>query len=298
MKNVIVFGGSGFLGSHVADHITGVGHRVTIFDLRESPYLQNNQNFIKGNILDKKQVEQAVSGNDIVYNFAGIADLDEAVGKPLETITTNIVGNTNILESCRGNNIERYIFASTVYVYSNAGSFYRCSKQSCELVIEEYNKKYDLPFTILRYGSLYGPRSNEKNSVYNFLKQALENKKIVRQGNGEELRDYIHVCDAAQLSVKILNDEFKNQCVILCGHQKIRVKDLMLMIKEMLGHNIELEFLEHQTGNHHYDITPYNFSPKFARKVTDFSHIDLGQGMLDLLNELYKERDDDWQKNL
>ncbi len=290
MKKAIVFGGSGFLGSHVADELTSAGYSVTVFDLREAAYLQDNQKFIKGDILDKKNVEKAVKDNDIVYNFAGIADLDEAAENPTRTISTNIIGNVNILESCRKNNIERYVFASTMYVYSNAGSFYRCSKQACELIIEEYSKKYHLPFTILRYGSLYGPRSNDRNSMHNFLKQALENKKIIRLGDGDELRDYIHVYDAAKLSVKILDEEFKNQHVILTGTQQVRIKDLLLMISEILNNEIELEFREHNADNHHYDITPFRFSPRLAKKIVDYTHIDLGQGILDLLNILYSEK--------
>ncbi|MFH0779325.1 MAG: NAD(P)-dependent oxidoreductase [Parcubacteria group bacterium] len=290
MKKIIVFGGSGFLGSHVADTLANHGYEVTIFDINESLHLKSNQRFIKGDITDKTQIEQAIIGQDAVYNFAGIADIDEASENPVKTITTNIIGNTNILEVCRINEIKRYVFASTIYVYSNSGSFYRTSKQACELIIEEYNRKYGLNFTILRYGSLYGPRANGKNSMYNFVKQAMENGKIIRHGDGNELRDYIHVYDASQLSVRILDEEFRNQHVILSGQQKIKIKDLLLMIKEMLNNKVELEFREQGQSSHHYNITPFEFAPKLAKKITGYTHIDLGQGILDLMNTLYKEK--------
>lgn len=77
-KKIIVFGGSGFLGSHVADKLTDYGYDVTIFDLVKSPYLRKNQKMIIGNILDEEQVREAIKGNQIVYNFAGYADLDTA----------------------------------------------------------------------------------------------------------------------------------------------------------------------------------------------------------------------------
>jgi len=289
MKKVIVFGGSGFLGSHVAGCLTKEGYEVTVYDIEESPYLKKGQIFIKGDIMDKGKVEEAIAGKDIVYNFAAIADIEEASDNPTETIAVNIMGTTNILEGCRKNKVERFVFASTVYVYSNLGTFYRSSKQSCELIIENYNKKYDLDFTVLRYGSLYGPRAGCKNSVHDFLKEALEKGKITRYGNGEEVREYIHVYDAAQLSVKILSEEFRNQYAILSGHHQIKVKDLLLMIKEMMGNNIRLEFVEADCEEH-YDVTPYNFSPKLAKKISDFAHVDLGQGVLDLLNSMYADR--------
>ncbi len=288
MKNVIVFGGSGFLGSHVADYLTREGHEVTIYDIKDSPYIKEGQSFIKGDIRDEDKVNKAIAGKDIVYNFAGVADIDEAAQKPLETIHTNIIGNANILEGCRKNKVQRFIFASTIYVYSNLGLFYRSSKQSCELIIENYNKKHGLDFTILRYGSLYGPRANDENFVHKVLKEALKKGKVIRFGNGEELREYIHVYDAAQLSVKILSEEFKNQYVILSGNQQIRVKDLLLMIKEILGNRIELEFKD-VSSEDHYNITSYNFSPKLAKKITDSSHIDLGQGLLETIEGIFKK---------
>ena len=284
----IVFGGSGFLGSHVADALTKSDYGTTIFDIKKSPYLQRGQEMIVGNILDKKAVEKAVAGCDVVYNFAGMADLEEAHNKPLETVESNILGNTIILEVCRLNPLKRFVFASTVYVYSEAGSFYRSSKQACELIIENYNEVFSLPYTILRYGSLYGPRADERNWVYQILKQAITEGKITRHGDGEEIREYIHVEDAAQYSLKILSKEFENQCVIIAGHQQIRVKDLMIMIREMLGNKIELEFLPADSSLH-YEITPYVFNPKIARRLISDSYLDLGQGLLQCLDDIYRK---------
>ena len=91
--NAVVFGGAGFLGSHTADALTQEGYNVTVFDLHDSPYLLTNQKMIVGNILDKKQVDQAIKGCDYVYNFAGIADIDKASEKPIEAVKNNILGN-------------------------------------------------------------------------------------------------------------------------------------------------------------------------------------------------------------
>ena len=285
---VTVFGGSGFVGSHVADVLTEKGHEVTIFDLHPSEYLKKDQNMLVGNILDEKAVDRAVDGADVVYNFAGIADIEEASIKPLETIKNNILGNAIILEACRLHKIKRFVFASSVYVYSEAGSFYRSSKQACELITENYNEKYGLPFTILRYGSLYGPRADERNWVYQILKQAITEGKITRLGGGEELREYIHVQDAARCSVEILSPEFENQYVIITGGQQMKVKDLMIMIKEMLNNKIELKFVPTESTLH-YEITPYSFNPRVAKKFVSNYYIDLGQGVLDLLGSIYKK---------
>ena len=284
----IVFGGSGFLGSHIADALTKAGYDVTIFDLKKSPYLQKGQKMIVGNLLDRAAVEKAVRECDIVYNFAGVADIGEAERKPIETVENNILGNTYILEACRVNQAKRFVFASSLYVYSAAGSFYRSSKQACELIIEDYYKAFDLPYTILRYGSLYGPRADERNYIYEILKQAITEGKITSLGKGEDLREYIHVEDAARYSVEILSNEFENQYVILTGSQPMRRKDLLIMIKEMLGNKIELEFLPTES-NIHYEITPYIFNPKIAKKFVSNYYLDLGQGLLQSLKDIYKQ---------
>ena len=204
----IVFGGSGFVGSHVADILSEAGHQVKIFDLKSSPYLRPDQEMISGDILNKQLVEEAIHGCEVVYNMAGIADLDDASTRPLDTLTQNVLGNTIILEACVSAHVKRFIYASTVYVYSDKGGFYRCSKQASETYIEEFQRQYGLDFTILRYGTLYGPRADERNSIYRYLYQALKDGKITVPGTGEEYREYIHVRDAARLSLEILDEKY------------------------------------------------------------------------------------------
>ncbi|SVD95650.1 uncharacterized protein METZ01_LOCUS448504, partial [marine metagenome] len=99
--------------------------------------------------------------------------------------------------------VQRFIFASTIYVYSNLGGFYRCSKQAAELFVEEFNGCYGLDFTILRYGSLYGARAGDDNGIRRFLLQGFRDGKIVYPGTGDEVREYIHAKDAARLTVDI-----------------------------------------------------------------------------------------------
>lgn len=282
---VTVFGGSGFIGSHVSDELTNRGHDVTIFDMHSSKYLQKNQKMIIGNITNENNVKNAIKKSDIVYNFAGIADIDDANNNPVDTIKYNVLGNTIILDACRSYDIKRYIFASTLYVYSNNGGFYRSSKQSCELIIENYNELFNIPYTILRYGSLYGPRSNEKNYIHKIIKQAIIEGKIISFGKKNDLREYIHVVDAAKYSVNILSDEFKNQYVILTGNQSIRRNDLLIMINDILGNKIDIEFSNENSK--HYNITPYSFKLNVANTYSGKNYINIGQGLLQCINELH-----------
>src|SRR5262249_32982471 len=160
-----------------------------------------------------------------------------------------------LLEAARVNQAERFVFASTVYVYSDAGSFYRVSKQACENYIEAYRERYGLNYSILRYGSLYGPRADERNAIYGFVKAALEKGKIHYGGRPEAVREYIHVADAARLSVEILQSQYANRHLILTGHERMTVHDLLKMIAEMLPNKVAVEFSETPEDDSHYVMT-------------------------------------------
>lgn len=287
----IVFGGAGFLGSHIADALSKRGHDIRVFDRFRSQYIHDNQEMITGDILDEKTVQSAIAGCDVVYNLAAIADIDECREKPLDTARINILGNSVILEAARQNNVKRYVFASSVYVYSAAGAFYRTSKRACELFIKDYQELFGMEYTILRYGSLYGRRANHHNSIYKFLSEALTTGKITYYGTGEEEREFIHVEDAALASVDILADEYANQHIILTGHRMMRYKEFLEMIQEILGNTIEIEYLEKRSSDH-YKLTPYTFTPQLGKKYVPRSHIDIGQGILDCLSEIYEEKQD------
>ena len=287
---ITVFGGAGFLGSHVCDKLSNNGNEVTIFDIRESSYIRNNQKMIVGDILNASLVANAIKGAEAVFNFAGIADITEASENAIETVKNNILGNAIILDACVKQRVKRYVFASSVYVYSNSGGFYRCSKQACELYIENYNEVFNLEYTILRYGSLYGPRADERNAIYRFVKEALEKQTISYFGSPNALREYIHVEDAARSSVEILHSKYANEHIILTGHQPMRVGDLLGMISEILQKPLDLNY-EQNPSKDHYEITPYSFNPKIGKKLVSPLHVDLGQGILKVIEDLHQDMD-------
>ena len=285
MKQVCVFGGAGFLGSHVADALSEAGYIVRIYDKKASPWLRTDQEMVVGDLLDADSVEAAVTGCEAVYNFAALADLNEGINKPLDTIRINILGNAHVMDACRMHNVKRFVYASTVYVYSRQGGFYRCSKQSAEHYVEEYQSSYGLEYTILRYGSLYGPRADDSNGLYRVVKKALETGVVSYAGSADALREYIHVEDAARASVTALSEEFRNQSVVLTGQEPMRVLDLLEMLAEILALDKPVEFEEKDQPGH-YVRTPYAYQPKLGRKYVPPMHVDLGQGLIQLIEEV------------
>jgi len=285
---VLIFGGSGFLGSHVADTLSEAGYEVTVFDIKTSPYLRQDQTMVIGDILDQKHVEEIVSGHEVVYHFAGIADIDECADLPVETVKYNILGTVHILEACRKASIKRFVFASSAYVYSNAGYFYRTSKQACESLIENYNELFGLAYTSLRYGSLYGDRADERNSIYKLIREVIKSGRITYYGTGEEIREFVHVKDAALISVRILEPQFANQHIVISGSQAMKYIELLEMIKEIMGGNVVIDIRKSERKAH-FKITPYNFNPRLGKKVVGDTYIDMGQGLLQCMAELYEK---------
>jgi len=286
IKKAVVVGGSGFIGSHVADHLSDAGYQVIIYDKTKSQWLRNDQEIIIGDVEDSEKLNQAIVDAEVVYNFAALADINQALEQPLKTININIVGNLNVLEACRANKVKRFIYASTVYVHSREGGFYRCSKQASEAYVEEYQKIYGLDYTILRYGSLYGPRADKTNGLYRVVQSALKNGVVSYEGDIDAMREYIHVEDAARASIKALNDEFINESVVLTGQEPMKVIDMLKILSEILGLPPEsVKFSEDKYAGH-YIRTPYAYQPKLGRKYIPPMHVDLGQGLLQIINEI------------
>jgi UDP-glucose 4-epimerase len=291
-KNVLVTGASGFLGSHIADELSKRGYRVTLTDIVSSEWKQENQEEKTGDINDKDFLDEIIKGQDIIYHLAALADLNAAKTRPVETARTNVLGTVQLLDKAEEHNIERIMFASSVYVYSREGGFYRCSKQACENYIEEFQKVYGLNYTILRYGSLYGPRADEANGVYRLLKQSMESGKVYHKGTPNDKREYIHVKDAAKLSVDAIAPEYNNTHIVLTGNDTLAIEDLFIMFSEILGKKIEQNYISGEKTDGHYRVTPYTFTPKAGKKLTTPHYVDMGQGILQIIEQIYTEKDE------
>lgn len=290
MKNILVFGGYGFLGNYLVNELLNRHYDVTIADIHENKKTNTNVKFIKCDITTRENVENVFKNNqfDVVYNLAGFANLDTAIKYPLKTIELNVIGNMHILEECVKANISRFVYASSAYAMSNKGSFYGISKLASEKIIEEYLRKYSLPFTILRYGSVYSQKSYDNNYIYNIVKSAVLEGEINHNGDGNELREYIHAADASKLSVDVIESEnFKNLHVILTGNERMKRSDLFNMIKEILNDKVEINYKNDGYTNH-YNFTPYSFDPSVSKKLSSNPHIDMGQGLLECVRSVYE----------
>ena len=289
MDKVVVIGGAGFMGSHTADILSDRGFKVTIFDNQPSSYLRADQEMVVGDILERDTVNAVISGAKYLYHFAGIADIGEAKERPFDTVNLNVMGTTVALEAAVKSGVERFIYASTMYVYSPYGSFYRASKQAAEIIVETYQERFELDFTFLRYGSLYGPRSQAWNGLRRYVSQVIREGKLDYRGTGKERREYIHVHDAARLSVDILDEIHKNKAITVTGQQVLNSEELIDLIFEITGVDKNVVFSQDNFSQDHYVMSPYRYTPKQAKKLVSDEFIDLGQGVLEIIEDVHQE---------
>ena len=290
MKKAVVIGGSGFLGSHIADELTQRGFKVTIVDKEESSWKTENQTMVVGDFSDDIFLNDIFNGVSYVYHFGGIADIGESRQNPIEAVDINVLGTMKILKAIATQNIERFVYASTMYVYSPYGSFYRATKQAAEILIETCHEEYGLDYTILRFGSLYGPRSQNWNGLRSYISEILSTGKLYYRGTGKEKREYIYVKDAARLSVDILDEIHKNQAITLTGQQTFTSRDLMDMIFEITGVEGEVVFSGEKNLEEHYGITPYRYTPKRSKKLIPDEFVDLGEGILEIVEQMHEKQ--------
>ena len=276
-KKILVFGSSGFLGNHLVNSLIGQ-NEVIEFDITPPLHKNKNTTFIRGSILDKALVSKAMKGVDIVYHFAAMTDLDTVNRNPATAIEINIAGTTNILDSCIKEKIQRFIFSSSVYVYSKTGGIYKSTKQACELLIKDYDKMHNLNYTILQLGSVYGPYSTQKNLITKLITESINDGVMKHYGTGNEVRQYIYIKDVIKSSLESLKHKYNKQKIILIGNESVSISELMDKIISLLGKDIKKIF---KINNYdiHYKTSPFDISSDDAIYFNLASPVNLDKGL-------------------
>ena len=263
--NVGVIGGSGFIGSHVVDKLIDSGHNVTVFDIMKPHRSDVSHKTI--DITDLTNTSVALAGDyDAIYLLAAMADVNDCYKNPVATIEVNVLGVANVLESCVRNEINRLVFASTVWTYgltdeeyvneetplnvTNKEHIYTASKVAAETLIQSYSNLYIQDFTILRYGIPYGPRARGGTVLPIFVRLATEGKPLTIQGDGSAHRKFIYVEDIAEGNVAALKSEAKNQVINLEGPRNISVKEVADTVNDLFDGKVQIDYVEARPGDY------------------------------------------------
>jgi UDP-glucose 4-epimerase len=289
----LVTGGSGFLGRYLIKELVRRGIETVNYDKTFPPSLSTDVlpdtlTCVQGDIRDLEKLTEVMDGCDLVFHTAAMANLDETRGKPVQTMEVNVIGTVNCLEAARSTGVKRFLFASSVYASGKWGSFYRVSKQAGESLCKTFYQEYSLPYTILRYGSLYGGEANHWNFMYNVCIALLQKGEFHYPGSKDAVREYIHIIDAARETVNISMDEaYAQRIAMITGHQRLKVGELFDMIEEILGKKITVTY-SHSAERRHYIRTPYSFDYDVPLRVNLSHYVDINEGILDCIHEVNK----------
>ena len=285
-KNILVTGGSGFIGSHVVDALLKRKYKVTIFDL-ETPK-RKDVKFIKGSLLNKDLVKFALKKINSVFHLAAVSDINKVKSIKVNTVETNILGTTIILEASRNLNVDRFIFAGSVYSYSSAGNLYTTSKTASELIIKNYQLLFGRKFTILRYATAFGPRNRNVDAISIFVKKALKNQDLVIHGNGQQKRNYVYVEDLAEGSMIALKEKTKNKVITLASNQNVSIFNLAKIIIKLTKSKSRIIFDKKNRRIDDFDSYYIYNKKNLSNSINWKPRNDLKNGLRKYITEKYK----------
>ncbi len=287
MKKITILGGSGFIGSHLADYLISKNYKVTILDLKRSPWLKKKQKFVRGNILNKKKLAKAIKGSDYIFNFAAAANMDLLKDKAIKTVEYNILGTVNALEIANKFKVKKFIHASTIYANTEEGGFYGRSKKAAEDYVEEYKNRFKLKYTILRFGSIFGERAGPDNGIRQVLENIIFRKKLIYRGTKNSVRRYIYVKDAVKLCYKSISKKFDNKYLILTGKNGIDSNKLLSLFSKLF--NIPKKNSIYLKNKGHYDKKPTPFKPRNGKYIFPFRS-NFKKNILEYVKDLKKQK--------
>lgn len=243
---VLVTGGSGFIGSHVTDTLVAKGLTVRVFD--KARPLRPDVEWFQGDLLSSDDVYEALQDVETVFHLAAVADVNVASTDPQLCLTVNELGTLKLLQACSNREVERFILASSVWVYGKAteevtedtplsmpGDVYTKTKIGQEHLVCSWGQTHSLPYTILRYDIPYGPRMRGNMAIAAFVRRAMNKESITIFGDGMQGRCWIFVTDLAEAHNLAMNQAASKQIINIAGTEFVTISNIVGMLTKRLG---------------------------------------------------------------
>ena len=262
---VLITGGAGFVGSHLADLVLQKGNKVTVYDNFSPFYPGKERNIahnlqkkgyklIKADIVDYETLSQAMNGVDVVFHQAAQPGVRYSIKHPLESHRINATGTLNVLLAASNSKIPKVVFASSSSVYglpqslpiseehpTNPNSLYAASKLAAEKYCKVFSEIYDLDVVMLRYFSVYGPRGRPDQAVRSFVERIAQGLSPIIFGDGEQTRDFTYVSDVVEANILAAESEKVSGEVFNIGFGgRVSINRLAGMIIDLMGRTGEI----------------------------------------------------------
>ena len=338
--NIIVTGGAGFIGSNFVFHmlkkypdyriicldkLTYAGNLSTLAPVMDNPKFR----FVKADICDREAVDKLFEEEhpDIVVNFAAESHVDRSIEDPGIFLQTNIIGTSVLMDACRKYGIQRYHQVSTDEVYGDlpldrpdlffteetpihTSSPYSSSKAGADLLVLAYHRTYGLPVTISRCSNNYGPYHFPEKLIPLMISRALADEELPVYGNGENVRDWLHVSDHCEAIDLIIHKGKVGEVYNIGGHnERTNLQVVQTILKALDKPESLIKYVKDRPGHdRRYAIDPtkieaelgwkpkYNFDTGIAQTIQWYldnedwwKHIISGEYQ-NYFAEMYKDR--------
>jgi len=273
---LLVTGGAGFIGSNFVryilkkypdyqiinlDLLTYAGNLENLKDIEKNP----NYKFVKGDIADKKLVDELVKDVDVIVNFAAESHVDRSIMDSTAFIHTNVVGTHNLLEAAKNNGLKRFHHVSTDEVYGHLGpndppfnektpyaprSPYSASKAAADHLVNAYFNTYNLPTTISNCSNNYGPYQFPEKLHGLFITNLIEGKKVPVYGDGMQVRVWLYVEDHCEAIDAVIHKGKIGETYCVGGNSEKPNIEITKKILELLGKGEEMiEYVKDRPGH-------------------------------------------------
>lgn len=293
-NKVIVTGGAGFIGSHLAEELAKRGYHVTILDDLSTGKVENiepllaklNVEFIQGSIADIPLLQKLSQGVDYIFHQAAIPSVPRSIEQPLASHEANVTGTLNVLLAARDNSVRKVIYASSSSVYgdtltlpkredmlSEPQSPYAITKLAAEYYCQVFAKVYGLATVCLRYFNVYGARQ-DPNSQYaavipKFIRRVSEGNPPIIFGDGEQTRDFIFVKDVVEANILAAKSNASGVFNIGRGGS-VTINKLAKLIISTIGGNMEPIHQDPRPGDIRHSLADiskaktFGYEPKWS----------------------------------
>ena len=271
MKSLIT-GCAGFIGSNLAEKLLQEGHEVIGIDCFTDYYprtiKENNIKNVLGNkkftfmeadLVDMREFPEV----DYVFHQAAQAGVRASWGKDFEIYTrNNVLATQKLLEYYKDRNLRKFVYASSSSIYGNVTELpireeapknpfspYGVTKLAAENLCNLYYMNYGTPTVSLRYFTVYGPRQRPDMAINKFVKAALSGGVIEEYGDANQTRDFTYISDAVQANLKAAQSDVKGESFNIGGGSRISVIELVRLIKDAVGKDVQVKHIEAQKGD-------------------------------------------------
>ncbi|MGZ9586821.1 NAD-dependent epimerase/dehydratase family protein [Paenibacillus marinisediminis] len=264
----LVTGGAGFIGSHLVEQLVADGFRVSVIDNLQSggvSYLHPEAVLYEEDIRSDRIIDIIVREEpDYVFHLAAQADVQQSMDDPRYDADVNIIGTVNVLKACQQAFVKKLIFSSTSGVYGNLQkerifeedpanpiSYYGLSKRTAEIYLQFACILRGLPFTILRYSNVYGPRQTPKGEggvIAVFIEKIKHGLPINIYGDGSQTRDFVFVKDVVHANIAAIKLGHGETIHVSTGNS-ISINELVTMLKQIHTSEIRAHYLSARDGD-------------------------------------------------